>query len=44
MTVKSGFIKYVLLTLLAVMTALPVRSQEIRGTEFIHLRQLPHTS
>ncbi len=34
MTVQSGFIKNVLLTLLAVMTALPVRSQEIRGVEF----------
>ncbi|MBR3659605.1 MAG: hypothetical protein IKN61_06840 [Bacteroidaceae bacterium] len=34
MTFQSGFIKTALLTLLAVMTALPVRSQEIRGTEF----------
>jgi hypothetical protein len=34
MTVRSGFIKALLLSLLAVMTALPVRSQEIRGTEF----------
>ena len=34
MTFQSGFKKTALLTLLAVMTALPVRSQEIRGTEF----------
>ena len=34
MTVRSGFIKTVLLTILAVMTALPVRSQAIRGIEF----------
>ena len=34
MTVRSGFIKALLLSLVAVMTALPVRSQEIRGTEF----------
>ena len=34
MTFQSGFIKALLLSLLAVMTALPVRSQEIRGTEF----------
>jgi len=34
MTARSGFIKALLLSLLAVMTALPVRSQEIRGTEF----------
>ena len=34
MTFQSGFIKTALLTLLAVITALPVRSQEIRGTEF----------
>ena len=30
MTVRSGFIKTILLTLLAVMTALPVRSQAVR--------------
>ena len=30
MTVRSGFIRTVLLTLLAVMTALPVRSQAVR--------------
>lgn len=34
MTVRSGFIKTVLLTVLAVMTALPVRSQAIRAVEF----------
>jgi len=34
MTVRSGFIRTILLSLLAVMTAIPVRSQEIRGTEF----------
>lgn len=33
MTVRSGFIKTLLLSLLAVMTALPVRSQEIRATQ-----------
>lgn len=33
MTVRSGFIKALLFSLWTVMTALPVRSQEIRGTE-----------
>ena len=34
MTARTGFIKTILLSLLAVITALPVRSQDIRGTEF----------
>ena len=34
MTIRAGFIKTVLITLLTVMTALPVRSQTAGGTEF----------